>query len=234
MRPNETTYVTATHVRQHYDVSRSTLRRWAATRGLRTLNNGTRWRYSLIDIQRLVGVNNDRYTATPQKARIAYARVSSEHQRHDLERQLDDLHHAFPDHELISDVGSGLNWHRSGFLSILDRVLAGMVEEVVVAHRDRLCRVAIELVEWLFVRAGCRLVVHYSSSDDSNESGSSTTTTELADDLLSIVTVFVARHNGMRSAENRRRRRLQGNEEAAKVRKIRMFPIFKEAETLQH
>jgi len=38
-------------------------------------------------------------------------------------------------------------------------------------------------------------------SAESNEAG------ELAEDLLAIVTVFVARHNGLRSAANRRRRR---------------------------
>jgi hypothetical protein len=38
-------------------------------------------------------------------------------------------------------------------------------------------------------------------SAESSEAG------ELAEDLLAIVTVFVARHNGLRSAANRRRRR---------------------------
>ena len=37
-------------------------------------------------------------------------------------------------------------------------------------------------------------------SAESNEAG------ELAEDLLSIVTIFVARHNGLRSAANRKRR----------------------------
>src|SRR6185369_14035441 len=58
------------------------------------------------------------------------------------------------------------------------------------------------LVEWIFEKNGTRLVVL--GTDVSAESSEAR---ELAEDLLSIVTVFVARHNGTRSAANRRRRR---------------------------
>jgi hypothetical protein len=37
-------------------------------------------------------------------------------------------------------------------------------------------------------------------------------TTELGEDLLAITTVFVARHNGLRAAENKRRRREEERE----------------------
>ena len=57
-------------------------------------------------------------------------------------------------------------------------------------------------MEWIFEKNGIRLVVLGTDvSAESSETG------ELAEDLLSIVTVFVARHNGTRSASNRRRRR---------------------------
>ena len=57
-------------------------------------------------------------------------------------------------------------------------------------------------MEWIFEKNGTQLVVL--STDVSAESSEAR---ELAEDLLSIVTVFVARHNGTRSAANRRRRR---------------------------
>jgi len=140
---------------------------------------------------------------------VRCARVSSEHQRPDLIRQIADLEASHPDHnETISDVCSGLNWKRRGFVALLDAVHAGSVEEVVVMHKDRLCRFGIEFVEWILSKAGCRLVVH--CDDDAKND-----TTELADDLLAVVTVFVARHNGNRSAENRRRRKRAAAGEAA-------------------
>ena len=49
------------------------------------------------------------------KKKICYARVSSEKQKEDLERQTAFLRKKYPSHEIISDIGSGLNWKRKGF-----------------------------------------------------------------------------------------------------------------------
>jgi predicted site-specific integrase-resolvase len=84
----------------------------------------------------------------------------------------------------------------------LERSYQRDIEEVVVTHKDRLCRFAFELVEWIFSKHDTKIVVLGSDINvDDTESG------ELAEDLLSIVTIFTARHNGLRSAENRKRRR---------------------------
>ena len=57
-------------------------------------------------------------------------------------------------------------------------------------------------MEWIFEKNRTRLVVLGTNvSVESSEAG------ELAEDLLAIGTVFVARHNGLRSAANRKRRR---------------------------
>ena len=107
-----------------------------------------------------------------------------------------------------------LNWKRQGFKVLLERVLDGNVSEVVVAHRDRLCRFAFELVEQIFRHFQVKLVVL--DTYDSPES-------ELSDDLLAITTVFVARHNGQRSAINRKKRKRREleaiQEEASKEEK---------------
>lgn len=138
------------------------------------------------------------------KESIIYARVSSAHQKEagDLQRQIDDMQQAYPSHTVIADVGSGLNFQRKGLQTLLERVHQGMVEEVVVRHKDRLCRYGLELVEWVMEKASTRLVVL--CAPDCKQDNSAR---ELADDLLAITTVFVARHNGRRSAENRRRRK---------------------------
>lgn len=131
---------------------------------------------------------DDSGTATAEKESIVYARVSSAHQKADLARQIADLRREHPSHRLVSDVGSGLNFKRRGLLAVLERVLAGVVDEVVVMHRDRLARYGVELLEFVFKEAGTRLVVlGLDGTDESSE------TRELADDLLAITTVFVAR-----------------------------------------
>jgi len=145
------------------------------------------------------------------KKGVIYARVSSSHQKEagDLQRQVEDLQESYPEHNVIKDIGSGLNFKRPGLQALLEQVYSGTVSEVVVRHKDRLCQYGLEILEFIFKKAGTKLVVL------SNEQ--ETSTKELADDLLAITTVFVARHNGQRSAENRRRRKKDACKESASV-----------------
>jgi putative resolvase len=182
-------------VKKKYAIHEATLRRWALQGKIgNSQMPGGKMLYNIHDVDELLGQKTQR---EPLRVAICYARVSSEKQKADLERQKEDLHRDYPDHEVISDIGSGLNWKRRGFRSILDRVSKRSVSKVVVAHKDRLCRFAFELVEWFFKSYGTEIVVH-----GRGESG----TEELAEDLLSVVNVFVARNNGRRAAENRRKR----------------------------
>ena len=160
---------------------------------LRQTTKGKRL-YHVPTLLKLLGVDGrEACTQDKQKVQIIYARVSSSHQKTagDLQRQIDDLRHAYPGHQVLSGVGSGLNYKRKGLQTLLDRVYEGMVEEVVVRHKDRLCRDGLELAEWILEKAGTMLVVLCQSTEQEAEA-----TRELADNLLSIPTVFVARHNG--------------------------------------
>lgn len=143
------------------------------------------------------------------KRSYIYARVSSDKQRGDLERQINDLKEAYPDHQIIKDIASGVNFKRKGMQTLLERVLAGMVSEVVVMHRDRLARIGCDLLEFIFATFGTKLVVH--SKDDDPDFNH-----DLADDLLAVTTHFVASYNGRRAAENCKRRRKAGDGEAKK------------------
>ncbi len=60
-------------------------------------------------------------------------------QKDGLERQVTFLRNKYPEHTLITDVGSRINWNQKGLQSILDQCLQKSIGEVVVAHRDRLC-----------------------------------------------------------------------------------------------
>ena len=53
------------------------------------------------------------------KRRIIYIRVSSTQQRQDLGRQQKDLKKACPNHEVIADIGSDINFKRKGFVALL-------------------------------------------------------------------------------------------------------------------
>jgi predicted site-specific integrase-resolvase len=124
--------------------------------------------------------------------KIIYVRVSSAKQKPDLERQTAFMRHRFPNHRVVSDIGSGVNFSRRGLRSILDACMRGAVSEVVVAHRDRLARIGASLVEYIITQSGSVLkVVEDRSCNGCPE--------ELAEDVLAVLTHFTARHNGKRT-----------------------------------
>lgn len=166
-------------------VSKETLRRWEIN-GLisatKTAKGHRRYHYS-----------DDTFSSskpTPSKHRIIYARVSSSKQQDDLSRQISSLTKMYPQHTVLSDIGSGLNYQRKGLQRLLELTFQGAVSEVVVAHRDRLSRFGYELFDFIFQQHGTVLKVV-----DSSEVSP---TSELAQDIISIITVFSARYYGSR------------------------------------
>ena len=64
---------------------------------------------------------------------ICYGRVST-HSQQDEQRQLEHLRTRYPEAEIISEVGSGLNFKRKKFLAILERIIDGDIQRIVVPH----------------------------------------------------------------------------------------------------
>lgn len=126
---------------------------------------------------------------------VCYARVSSNDQKTDLQRQGDRLK-AFAFNmgvdapEVVTEVGSGMNDKRRK----LNKLLADpTVTTIIVEHRDRLARMDVGLVESALEASGRRLIV----IDD----------TELYDDLVQdmteVLTSFCARLYDRKSAKRR-------------------------------
>lgn len=142
-----------------------------------------------------------------------YARVSSHKQKDDLQRQIQALQAEFPDYQVFQDICSGLKYKRKGLSRLLEQVQAGTIQEVVVAHKDRLARFATEIIEWVITRAGgtLRILNHDKLSPEQ----------ELTEDLMAIVHVFSCRLNGKRkyrstqqTGENTTIKSLQGDNSA--------------------
>lgn len=161
----------------------NTLRKWANDGKIRYIRqpNGNR----LYDVDDFL--NSGRKI---NRARVIYARVSSRNQKDDLSSQIRYLRERYPDHELIEDIGSGLNFKRKGFNALLERIMSGEVEEVAVTHRDRLCRFGFDLINGIAVRNNCKIVV----LDNAQLSPEG----ELVRDLISIIHVFSCRIYGLR------------------------------------
>ena len=117
-------------------VSSNTLRRWEREGKLipdeRTEGNQRRYRLSSI---RPEMVRNDDH----RRRTIAYARVSSHDQKEDLERQKKMLEMFCSANgwqfEIISDLGSGMNYHKKGLKKLLEAILDGQTGRLVITIR---------------------------------------------------------------------------------------------------
>lgn len=181
-------YINTTETKNILKVTPQTLRAWAKENKIRSIRTPSNQRlYHKQDVYNLIGIH-----LTPkEKKKIVYCRVSSKKQMDDLDRQKDFLQSKYPNHIMVTDIGSGIHWKRKGLKTILEQSLRGDVEEIVVAHRDRLCRFAFELLEFILQESGCKLVVH-------DEEHHKSTDEELAEDLLSIIHVYSCRNMGRR------------------------------------
>jgi predicted site-specific integrase-resolvase len=131
-----------------------------------------------------------------ERMNIIYARVFSLGQKNDLERQKNKLINMYPNHFLVEDIGSGMNMNRRGFRKIIDWIIEGKVNEVVVIHKDRLARFGYDLFEDLLKKYsnGTIQVVENIKDIEPEE--------ELVKDVLQVMNIFVAKMNGMRKYKN--------------------------------
>ena len=94
-----------------------------------------------------------------------YARISMQKQKKDLENQIELLKqfcfsNGYKIHGVFSDIASGISFKkRKDFFKMLDDILAGRVERVVIAHKDRLGRVEFELFKYLFKKFNTEIIV---------------------------------------------------------------------------
>jgi len=178
-------------------VAPGTLRRWE--------------REGKISPERTAG-GNRRYTLTmlkphmahqtpAEKKTLAYARVSSHDQKADLTRQMETLEMYCAaqgwQYEIISDLGSGMNYHKRGLRKLLAAILDGRINRLVLTHKDRLLRFGAELVFAICEEKQVEVVIINQGDEPSFEE-------ELAKDVLEIITVFSARLYGLRSHKNKK------------------------------
>jgi predicted site-specific integrase-resolvase len=191
-------YVKTKVAKEFFGVDVQTLRTWGDEGRIEIIKGrGGHRLYNIESFIKRESINTSKEIV--DKKKYIYCRVSSNKQKEDLERQVKYLSEKYPGHTVVKEIASGINFKRKGLQRILDEITHGNVEEIVVANRDRLCRIAWEHFKWLFDRYGVNIVV------DCQENKTSTTEQELAEDLLSIIHVFSSRHYGQRRQYTKKR-----------------------------
>ncbi len=179
-------------------VSTQTLRRWEKIGKLKPTarTKGNQRRYDPAEFYQI---------RTPGKSlarpTVAYARVSSHDQKEDLQRQKEMLEMYCSSQgwqfEIVSDLGSGMNYRKKGLKRLLEMITGGRIGRLVLTHKDRLLRFGAELVFSLCEAKGIEVVLINQGDEPAFEE-------ELAKDVLEIITVFSARLYGARSHKNRK------------------------------
>ncbi len=175
-----------------------TLRNWDTSGKLKPHHTGAGgYRYYSHDqLREVLQIKED----PKNKVTIGYCRVSSNKQRDDLQRQIENmelyLNTLNKPYEIISDIGSGINYSKKGLRELIKKITAGQVEKIIVLYKDRLLRFGYELVEYIANLYGCEIEV-IDNTEKTEEQ-------ELVEDLIQIVTVFSCRLQGKRANKARK------------------------------
>ena len=127
-------YVKPSVATRQLGIDRRTLKKWADEGFISYIQPGGRGQ-RLYDI---TSVNNNHDASQPSSlVSIVYGRVSTRKQLPYLRTQLATLSAKYPDHRVISDCASGLNYQRRGLQEILQLAFAKRLRVVRVSHKDR-------------------------------------------------------------------------------------------------
>ena len=131
---------------------------------------------------------------------IGYARVSSKKQIDDLNRQIENLRtyieSKYETYEIISDVGSGINYTKPGLQKLIEKINRKEVDLIIVLYKDRLLRFGFELIEYFATLNNVKIEVLDKINKSENQ--------ELVEDLVQIVTVFSCKLQGKRKSKTKK------------------------------
>jgi len=187
-------YVKPSVATKELGIDRRTLKRWAECGFIKYIQPGGRGQ-RLYDIGSIKCAASDNEEA-PSDVSVIYGRVSTRKQLPYLRTQLASLSTKYPDHRVISDCASGLNYQRRGLQEILQLAFAKRLRLVRISHKDRLCRFGFDLIEYILDAHGAKIVVETDTAYTAEE--------DLAHDVMSVITVFGARLHGKRSGASRK------------------------------
>ena len=174
-------------------VSVKTLQRWDREGNLKSKRTPTGRRYYTED--QLNGFIGHRVRQL-ERVTVAYYRVSSQAQKPDLKNQKARLEEfciakGISVDDWIEEIGGGLNFKRPKFLRLVDDIVSGRIERLVIAHKDRLVRFGFDLLRHLCAKHKCEMLVMNTESLSPER--------EMIEELMAITHCFSARLYGLRN-----------------------------------
>lgn len=151
--------------------------------------NGYRY-YSETQLNRVLQKTDDK-----EKYVVGYCRVSSNKQKDDLDRQVENMSNYLISQGkpfiIVKDIGSGINYKRKGLKEVVLMIMNRQVDKIVLLYKDRLLGFGYELIEYIASINDCRIEIVDNTQKNEEQ--------ELVEDLVQIITVFSCRLQGKRA-----------------------------------
>lgn len=177
------------------NVTVKTLQNWDKQGTLKAYRTPTNQRfYTEEQLNQVLNFSNDNQ-GEKYGLKIGYCRVSTPNQKNNLENQEEYLR-SYTNakgvilDEVLTDIGSGIDYNRKNFNKILELVEAKEVSEIYVTYKDRFVRFGFEWFNNFCEKHGAKIIILNQPSTSPEQ--------ELAEDLLNIATVFSTRNHDLR------------------------------------
>ena len=178
------------------NVTVKTLQNWDKQGTLKAYRTPTNQRiYTEEQLNQVLGLSNERQEEK-LGLKIGYCRVSTHNQKSSLQNQEEFLRNytnakgVILD-EVLSDIGSGINYNRKNFNKILELVEAEEISEIYITYKDRFVRFGFDWFDTFCEKHGAKIIILNQPSTSPEQ--------ELTEDLLNIVTVFSVRSYGLKT-----------------------------------
>lgn len=115
--------------------------------------------------------------------------------------------------EIISDIGSEINYKKKGLKELIKLITQNKVEKIVVLYKDRLLRFGFELIEYIASLYNCEIEIIDNTEKSEQQ--------ELVEDLVQIITVFSCKLQGKRANKARKlvKELIEDGEDSDKINK---------------
>ena len=198
-------FMKAKQVMSKLNITRPTLCKYVkqGTLKVHKLSNG-RYDYDEDSVYAFLGIKHKKLT----KFNISYSRVSTQSQREHLKDQSNRIYESCISRGIrldkqFEDIKSGMDANRKGFQSVIDLVVQGKVDLLIIENKDRLTRFNFDALEYIFKCFGTKIIVLNDTLDNKS------CEQELTEDLISIIHYFTMKSYSHRRKLNKIRKELE-------------------------
>lgn len=167
------------------------------------LPNGL-YEYNEDSVYQFLGLKHTK----PNKINVSYSRVSTQSQKEQLKEQTKRIYESCISRGIqldqqFEDIKSGMDANRKGFQSMVDLIIQGKIDLLIIENKDRLTRFNFDTLEHIFKCFGTQIVVLNNSLDNKSYEQ------ELTEDLISIIHYFTMKSYSHRRKLNKIRKELE-------------------------